>query len=744
MSTDQNPMLGLQNKKNEIVDITNPIYQHCKTTYGAQEADSILEELQVLQKLRDQIVGQTGSAHAQKKQYIKYFQGLLALELRFVIGKEKEKAKISFMWYDAFKTSKRVSQNCIQFEKAAVLFNLAAACTQIGNLVSRRDDDGVKEACNNFQEAAGYLDSIQKLKLEKAGTQDLSSECCEFLSHLMLAQAQECFYEKAHLDGKSASVMAMIAKQASILYQEVKQLYNEPLLYGYFDKVWGIDISVKSVMWEAESFRQSSLSFDETVAVGSKICRLRECKALLDEIKKDAKMASPELAEQFKLVRQQVSEDLQQAEKDNNTVYLSRISLPEELPTIKPAPLAKPIQPDFSSISREEEWFADLVPKQSALALVDYNKLADDLVVGIRQQIENYNGSQAIKLAAFELPMLLDALKPGSMAGLPDKTKDQIQEFQDTGGIGYIKTLLIQIAELRKQCEDQLTKCEDKLSWEVQQDRKHRELYESKWSCPPSHSANKVLSDKIANYQLSLLAGSESDSNAVSTLKQYEDEGLQTALSTANLTKTWPLLQARPSASNHSIVSDEVAKIVKEMNTLEKQRMRLLEATQQLRQSDNILPLLMKQNGGYDDVFERELEKYTNIRKDVETSCERTQQLILQLDQSMVKFKNSFQISEWKQARELSLQNVEKHVINYQQIRDKLQQSLESYQSLLDVLKKLYLSCEEFVQSRQIDADKRIEELRVPDEKIESPRSPKGKENEAPSSGKKKSGCQIQ
>eukprot|EP01024_Parvocaulis_polyphysoides_P049687 TRINITY_DN48323_c0_g1_i3.p3 TRINITY_DN48323_c0_g1~~TRINITY_DN48323_c0_g1_i3.p3 ORF type:complete len:142 (-),score=6.20 TRINITY_DN48323_c0_g1_i3:145-570(-) len=135
MSTDQNPMLGLQNKKTEIVDIKNPIYQHCKTTYGAQEADSILEELQMLQKLRDQIVGQTGSAHAQKKQYIKYFQGLLALELRFVIGKEKEKAKISFMWYDAFKSGKRVSQTCIQFEKAAILFNLAAACTQIGTVI---------------------------------------------------------------------------------------------------------------------------------------------------------------------------------------------------------------------------------------------------------------------------------------------------------------------------------------------------------------------------------------------------------------------------------------------------------------------------------------------------------------------------------------------------------------------------------------------------------------------------------
>ena len=37
---------------------------------------------------------------------------------------------------------------------------------------------------------------------------DLSLECCTMLEKLMLAQAQECFYEKATRDNKSPGIVA--------------------------------------------------------------------------------------------------------------------------------------------------------------------------------------------------------------------------------------------------------------------------------------------------------------------------------------------------------------------------------------------------------------------------------------------------------------------------------------------------------------------------------------------------------
>ena len=53
--------------------------------------------------------------------------------------------------YDSFKHSKRVEQFSIHLEKAAVLFNVAAVCTQQALGADRSSDAGFKEACKRFQ-----------------------------------------------------------------------------------------------------------------------------------------------------------------------------------------------------------------------------------------------------------------------------------------------------------------------------------------------------------------------------------------------------------------------------------------------------------------------------------------------------------------------------------------------------------------------------------------------------------------
>jgi len=56
----------------------------------------------------------------------RYYKSLTNIETRFPISGEKGHVKLSFPWADAFRSSKKTTQSNIHFEKAAVLFNLAA------------------------------------------------------------------------------------------------------------------------------------------------------------------------------------------------------------------------------------------------------------------------------------------------------------------------------------------------------------------------------------------------------------------------------------------------------------------------------------------------------------------------------------------------------------------------------------------------------------------------------------------
>ena len=73
------------------------------------------------------------------------------METRFPISRDPGQVHVSFVWYDAFRHSKKTEQCSIQFEKAAALFNLAAVLTQQALNADRATDAGRKEAAKFFQ-----------------------------------------------------------------------------------------------------------------------------------------------------------------------------------------------------------------------------------------------------------------------------------------------------------------------------------------------------------------------------------------------------------------------------------------------------------------------------------------------------------------------------------------------------------------------------------------------------------------
>lgn len=97
------------------------------------------------------------------------------------------------------------------------MFNVGAAASRIAATVSRATEEGVRAACGEFQRAAGAFRAVgEMMEEEEATTVDMSSHASAMLERLMLAQAQECCFERALDAGKSQTVCSKVARQVRI------------------------------------------------------------------------------------------------------------------------------------------------------------------------------------------------------------------------------------------------------------------------------------------------------------------------------------------------------------------------------------------------------------------------------------------------------------------------------------------------------------------------------------------------
>ena len=164
----------------------------------------------------------------------RYYGQLELLDLRFPI--DENHVRISFVWYDAF-SKKSISQYSLAYEKASIIFNIAATLSAIAAGLDRSDTDGLKRAFHSLQASAGMFMYINDNFLHAPST-DLSRDTVKLLSNIMLAQAQECVCQTQIREGKTGKIVAKLANQASMLFGSVLEGVNEHVSQGVFERIW--------------------------------------------------------------------------------------------------------------------------------------------------------------------------------------------------------------------------------------------------------------------------------------------------------------------------------------------------------------------------------------------------------------------------------------------------------------------------------------------------------------------------
>ena len=175
-------------------------------------------QIQTLTSFRQDFLG-AGLDLAGRDIVYRYYGQLELLDLRFSFTDNN----LDFIWFDSF-TNEHVAQHSFAFEKACVIFNLAAIISGIASASNKYDQSGIKQAFNYFQCAAGLYSYINENFLH-APSLDLSKECCKCLSELMLAQAQECFIIKVLMEKKKGNVVSKLCNQLGFMYLKLTQVH---------------------------------------------------------------------------------------------------------------------------------------------------------------------------------------------------------------------------------------------------------------------------------------------------------------------------------------------------------------------------------------------------------------------------------------------------------------------------------------------------------------------------------------
>ena len=238
MTTAVSPLLNVPRKTTSEVDYASSIRQIISTTYS-EPPDRYAEEIASLNRTRqDAVRGSAGSDTTARDLLYRYFGQLELLELRF------PELRVPFPWNDAFSPGKCISQLSLAYEKASVIFNIAATLSALAANQNRTSPEGLKRSFNYFRSAAGMFTYINDNFLHAPST-DLGRDLVKCLITLMTAQATEVFLERMNEEKRSPGLKSKICAQVAAVYAGIVEDIKEHVSKGIFDRCWLVLVQVR-------------------------------------------------------------------------------------------------------------------------------------------------------------------------------------------------------------------------------------------------------------------------------------------------------------------------------------------------------------------------------------------------------------------------------------------------------------------------------------------------------------------
>lgn len=361
-------MFAVSLKETSDVDLVKPIKSFISIFRSVSGAENVaLAELQTLRNKMVLTIKNKNYTETALVDMQTYFDQLGNLEARVPFNK----LKIYFKWLDSFDNRSWLGGSIpytmttnLLYEKACVLFNIAALATQISQKQAddeAKTEESLKTSVRMFQLAAGLFSAVSapvpESSTEQKPTPDLSSECAQALSGLCLVQAQEVVLRKAISDNKKDAVIAKISHQTGLMYEETLRLLEIPSVKALVPKDWLSVCAGKSKLFSGLSHWFMSKSCKENKSIGEEISRLQLAETNLQSAK--STLPSPYQGDVSHWIST-VQDALTSAKKDNDFIYFEKVPPAEDLSIIEGATVVKAVPLADKFLENNNDLFASM------------------------------------------------------------------------------------------------------------------------------------------------------------------------------------------------------------------------------------------------------------------------------------------------------------------------------------------------------------------------------------------------
>lgn len=343
----------------------------------------------------------------------RYYAQLHSLQGRFPAISERQ--LLSFLWTDVH-TSMISKSTDLQFEIAAILYNIGCVHTAVGSLDPRTSSEGMKIACTHFQCSAWAFNHLRENYPQQLSG-DMSRELLVFMEQLTLAQAQECILEKSLADNRKAGIVAKVTAQIIMYYNSALASLmldgNEgkfaELVENKIFKKWKRYVRFKISYLSAILLLYQGQQSEEQQKMGERVTLFQAAFDKLEEAKKESKgmFNTEQVNEALIFLTDVIEQKRKNAKSENEFIYHEEVPDISTIAAVKGANLVNgtafsPSDPEILG----EDIFHRIVPMKAHEA----SSLYSEEKANFLRKLANTMEEKDIELNTFMSSLNTDAI----------------------------------------------------------------------------------------------------------------------------------------------------------------------------------------------------------------------------------------------------------------------------------------------------------------------------------------------
>ena len=733
-------ILQIPFRRTQHLVLSEPIKAYIATKYD-QHPDGFTRDLEIIDVLRKDAVHALEPHSSGVKKIQMYAAQLVWMAGKFPVdvcspgplamtALTGAQLGADFTWYPSlgYHQSHAQTENNLRFELANIMFNLAAMYSQLALSSNRSTTDGLKTASANFCAAAGVVRHLKLVVIPELRTsppEDMDTMTLEALESLMLAQAQECFWQKAVKDGLKDASIAKLAAQVSDFYSEAG---DWAVKSDSVSSEWIHHITAKHHHFAAAAQYRAACDCLEKRKYGEEVARLRDSLNCVNEALKESRYINKAVIGDLNGLKSRLSEDFKRSEKDNDTIYLIPEPSKSELRILERASMVSAKVPKEVSHSQEmlgkhggelgKPLFSKLVPYSVHVAASIYADRRDRLVNNtIVAEYESMTQRIHETLSSLNLPGSLQALeKP---LGLPPGLASHADEVRQADGVHRLHSTIVDTEKLKASNRVLYQEGLDMLRTEAGEDESARRQFGTdQWHRATGQDTVPKLYKQVSDIEGYLKQADDSDRMVQTRLR--ENENLIRLLG-----GTERELEDYVPSSRRATITAKVEKEVNalratlnEVNRLESRRRKKIDALRTKAREDDVNPDLLREAtrlgrehpmqpvsaAQFEALFDRRLRQYDAEHADAQREEAEQQRLLQRVAAAHSAFQAAKRGDTASADRERALQRLDAAYTAYTDIVRSLDAARSFYNDLAAITTRFRHECRAFVAARRAEA----------------------------------------